>query len=182
MKKIENEPVSLINAAQEFLIHDQQNNSNAIPNANPWFLDLNRTCDVDHDDQTTDQNSPIHTDDNTGLAMETDTDIVTVLGNDDLNDSTCETMNIEQTSDVTLFLKRAIGAERRQKVSSEHYQSNETYHSNLHIVSGDSTYEDTEQFFHDLCTELTSTTAALVSSTSSNVLNFSTTPEQTLIH
>lgn len=186
LKKIENEPISLINSAQEFLVHEQQKNSSGISNANPWFLDFNQTYDIDQDDQTSDQNNSIDTDiDNTnGLAMDIDTDIVAVFGNDDLNDSTCETMNIEQTSDVSLFLKRAIGAERRQKVVSEHFHPNHdtTYQSDLHLVSTDSTYEDTEQFFHDLCAELTNTTAALVSSTTSNVLNFSSSPEQTLIH
>ena len=185
LKKIENEPISLINSAQEFLLHEQQKNSAGISNANPWFLDFNQTCDAEQDDHSTAPTSSIDADnENTnGLAMEIDADIVAVFGNDDLNDSTCETMNIEQSSEVSLFLKRAIGAERRQKVSSEHYHpNNDTYQSNLHLVSTDSTYEDTEQLFHDLCAELTNTTAALVSSTTGNVLNFSSSPEQTLIH
>jgi hypothetical protein len=51
-------------------------------------------------------------------------------------------------------------------------------------MSETNTFEETEQFFHDLCAELTNTTAALVSSstTTTNTFNFSTSPEQTLIH
>lgn len=187
LKKIENEPISLINSAQEILVDDQQKNSIGISNAHSWFVDFNSNYDIDQDDQSNAQISSIDFDKNAdhsnGLTMDIDSDMVAVFGNDDLNDSTCETMNIDQTSDVNLFIKRAIGAERREKVSSEHfYSSNDNYESNLHLVSNDSTYEDTEQFFHDLCAELTNTTAALVSSTTSNVLNFSSSPEQTLIH
>ena len=167
LKKIENEPVTLVQSEQEFLNQDDQN---TITDYTPWILDLNST----YDDNNADSDA--------GMAMDMDSDLVTVVGDDDLNDSTCETMNIEQTSDVTSFLKRAIGAERRQKVSPDHFHSNETDHSNFHHVSSGSTYEETEQFFHDLCAELTNTTAALVSSSTSNALNFTSTPEQTLIH
>ncbi|CAF5135309.1 unnamed protein product, partial [Rotaria socialis] len=60
-------------------------------------------------------------------------------------------MDIEQDTDVTLLLKRAIGAERRQKISTENLILNEnanhnnTSHSHL---SETTTLEETEQFFH----------------------------------
>ncbi|CAM4795276.1 unnamed protein product [Rotaria magnacalcarata] len=100
------------------------------------------------------------------------------------NNSTCETMTIDQTSDVTVLLKRAIGAERRQKSSKDnfHFNENDNNNTNLHHVSETNTFEETEQFFHDLCNELTNTTASLVSTSTTNALNFSTSPEQTLIH
>jgi hypothetical protein len=109
--------------------------------------------------------------------MDIESDLLTIVGNNDLNhNSSCETMNMDQTSDVTLLLKRAIGAERRQKSSSDNYHLNETNNPETN------TYEETEQFFHDLCNELTSTTATLVSSSTTNALNFTPSPEQTLIH
>jgi hypothetical protein len=185
LKKIENEPILTINDDQEFLDQDYQNNQNTITHHNSWMFDLDRVCDTT-DDNNNDNNN-IHTNgnddnDDSSIGMDIESDILTIVGSNDLNDSACETMNIEQNPDVTLLLKRAIGAERRQKRSPDHFQMNEAYHSNLHLVTNDSTFEDTEQFFHDLCTELTSTTATLVSSSTSNVLNFSSSPEQTLIH
>jgi len=117
--------------------------------------------------------------------MDIESDLVNVVdNNNDLNnDSTCETMNIDQTSDVTLLLKRAIGAERRQKSSTDNFHFNDSNNTNSNHMSETNTFEETEQFFHDLCAELTSTTAAaLVSSSTANALNFSTSPEQTLIH
>jgi hypothetical protein len=113
--------------------------------------------------------------------MDIESDIVTNELNNN-NNSTCETMNIDQTSDVTLLLKRAIGAERRQKTCTDNFHFNENNNTNLHHMSETNTLEETEQFFHDLCAELTNTTATLVSSSTTNVLNFSTSPEQTLIH
>jgi hypothetical protein len=116
--------------------------------------------------------------------MDIESDLVTVIGNNNEinNNSTCETMNIEQTSDVTLLLKRAIGAERRQKSSIDNFHFIDSNNTNPHQISETNTYEETEQFFHDLCAELTNTTATLVSSSTTNPLNFSTSPEQTLIH
>jgi hypothetical protein len=116
--------------------------------------------------------------------MDIESDLVTVVGNNNEinNNSTYETMNIEQTSDVTLLLKRAIGAERRQKSSTDNFHFNDSNITNSHQISETNTFEETEQFFHDLCAELTNTTATLVSSTTTNALNFSTSPEQTLIH
>ncbi|CAF1031224.1 unnamed protein product [Rotaria magnacalcarata] len=161
LKKIENEPVStVINSEQQLLPNDDSNNSS-------WLLDLNENCDANEID------------------MDIDSDIVTVVSNNEGNDATCDTMDIEQDTDVTLLLKRAIGAERRQKISTENLILNEnanhnnTSHSHL---SETTTLEETEQFFHDLCAELTNTTAALVSSSSSNSLRCPTPPEQALIH
>jgi hypothetical protein len=131
------------------------------------MIDLNSTCDDDGSDE---------------IDMDIESDLVTVVGNNDINNSTYETMNIEQTSDVSLLLKRAIGAERRQKSSTDNYHVNESNNSTLHQISQTNTFEETEQFFHDLCAELTNTTAAIVSSSTTNSLNFSTSPEQTLIH
>ena len=110
--------------------------------------------------------------------MDIDSDIVTVVSTNETNNSPCDTMDIEQDTDVTLLLKRAIGAERRQKPSTENLILNE----NTNHLSETTTLEETEQFFHDLCAELTNTTAALVSSSSTNSLRCSTPPEPTLIH
>ncbi len=110
--------------------------------------------------------------------MDIDSDIVTVVSTNEPNNSPCDTMDIEQETDVTLILKRAIGAERRQKNSTENLILNE----NNNNISETTTLEETEQFFHDLCAELTNTTATLVSSPSANSLRCSTSPEQTLIH
>jgi hypothetical protein len=90
-------------------------------------------------------------------------------------------MDVEQDTDVTLLLKRAIGAERRQKPSTDNLIVNENNNNNSNI-SESQTLEETEQFFHDLCAELTSTTATLVSSSPTNTLRCSTPPEPTLIH
>jgi len=160
LKKIENEPVSpIINSEQQLLTNNDPNNSS-------WILDLNENCDDDEID------------------MDIDTDIVTVVSNNEANNSTCDTMDIEQETDVTLLLKRAIGAERRQKSSTENLILKETNinNNNNNNLSEETTLEETEQFFHDLCAELTSTTAALVSSPSTNTLRCPTPPEQTLIH
>jgi hypothetical protein len=96
------------------------------------------------------------------------------IESDLVNNSTCETINMDQTTDVTFFLKRAIGAERRQKSSTDNFHFNDSNNIHPHQISETNTFEETEQLFHDLCAELTNTTA--------NTLNFSTTPEQTLIH
>jgi hypothetical protein len=128
------------------------------------MLDLNPNCD---DDQ--------------GFDMDVESDLLTVVSNNELNtNSTCETMNIEQISDVTLLLKRAIGAERRQKSSTDNYHFNENNNSNISQISETNTFEESEQFYHDLCAELTNTTAALVSSSTTNILNFPTSHEQTV--
>ncbi len=159
LKKIENEPVSTPNnSEQQLLINNDPNNSS-------WILDLNENCDDDDID------------------MDIDSDIVTVVSNNETNNSTCDTMDIEQETDVTLLLKRAIGAERRQKPLTENLNLNENNNNNNnHNLSETTTLEETEQFFHDLCAELTNTTAALVSSSSTNPLRCTTPPEQTLIH
>jgi hypothetical protein len=96
------------------------------------------------------------------------------------NNATCDTMNTDQSSDVNFFLKRAIGAERRQKSTADNFHLNDSNNTSSQHMSETNTFEESEQFFHDLCAELTNTTAALVSST--NTINFSSTPEQTLIH
>ncbi|CAF4716891.1 unnamed protein product, partial [Rotaria magnacalcarata] len=62
--------------------------------------------------------------------MDIDSDIVTVVSNNEGNDATCDTMDIEQDTDVTLLLKRAIGAERRQKISTENLILNENANHN----------------------------------------------------
>ncbi|CAF1391027.1 unnamed protein product [Rotaria magnacalcarata] len=167
LKKIENEPVT---CDQELFTNNQTNNINDdLDNNNPWIIDFNTNCDDDN-----------------SIDMDIESDIVTVLGsnNEINNNSTCETMTIDQTSDVTVLLKRAIGAERRQKSSKDnfHFNENDNNNTNLHHVSETNTFEETEQFFHDLCNELTNTTASLVSTSTTNALNFSTSPEQTLIH
>ncbi|CAF2583172.1 unnamed protein product [Rotaria sp. Silwood2] len=162
LKKIENEPIT---CEHELFINSHNNNS--FDNNNRWIIDFNTNCDNDN-----------------GIGMDIDSDIVNVLGNDEINNnSTCETMNIDQASDVTVLVKRAIGAERRQKSSADNFYFNDSNNNNtnFHHMSETNTFEETEQFFHDLCTELTNTTASIVSS-STNVLNFSTSQEQTLIH
>jgi hypothetical protein len=113
--------------------------------------------------------------------MDIDSDIVTVVSTNETTNSACDTMDMEQETDVTLLLKRAIGAERRQKCSTDNLILNENNNNNNHL-SETTTLEETEQFFHDLCAELTNTTAALVSSSSTNSLRCPTPPEQTLIH
>jgi len=159
LKKIENEPVSTPSNSEQQLL------TNNVPNNSSWILNLNENCD---DDQEID--------------MDIDSDIVTVVSNNETNNnSTCDTMDIEQETDVTLLLKRAIGAERRQKPSTENMIVNENNNNNNNL-SENTTLEETEQFFHDLCAELTTTTAALVSSSSTNSLRCPTPPEQTLIH
>ena len=140
---------------------------------NSWIIDLNSHCNHQED-----------------IDMEIDSDIVTVVTNHDLDSNNYDTMDIEQDTDVNLLLKRAIGAERRQKsatetllpIDSQEYSESTT--NNHSLPPGSSSFEETEQFFHDLCAELTSTTAALVSSSSSsaNVLRCSTQAEQTVIH
>ncbi|CAF2985916.1 unnamed protein product [Rotaria sp. Silwood2] len=162
LKKIENEPIT---CEHELFINSHNNNS--FDNNNRWIIDFNTNCDNDN-----------------GIGMDIDSDIVNVLGNDEINNnSTCETMNIDQASDVTVLVKRAIGTERRQKSSADNFYFNDSNNNNtnFHHMSETNTFEETEQFFHDLCTELTNTTASIVSS-STNVLNFSTSQEQTLIH
>jgi hypothetical protein len=180
LKKIENEPVPTIIPEQDFLITNNHNNNNLDNdnnnNNNPWMLDLHANYD-----------------DENGIDMDIESDLVNIVGNNTSNDinnnnnnlTTYETMNIDQTSDVNLLLKRAIGAERRQKTSTDNFyfnDSNYTNNTNCHQISETNTYDETEQFFHDLCAELTNTTATLVSSSTSNIFNFSSTPEQTLIH
>ncbi len=158
LKKIENEPVSTTENSE------QQNLTNTDPNNSSWILDINENCDdVDDVDE---------------IDMDIDSDIVTVVSNTDTTNSTCDTMDVEQETDVTLLLKCAIGAERRQKSSTENLILNE----NNNNLSETQTLEETEQFFHDLCAELTSTTATLVSSSPTNTLRCSTPPEPTLIH
>jgi hypothetical protein len=114
--------------------------------------------------------------------MDIDSDIVTVVSTNETTNSACDTMDMEQETDVTLLLKRAIGAERRQKCSTDNLILNENNNNNNNHLSETTTLEETEQFFHDLCAELTNTTAALVSSSSTNSLRCPTPPEQTLIH
>jgi hypothetical protein len=172
LKQIENEPVTTIDSQPEFVLPTNDHYNNFDDNNNdPWILDLNPNCDEDN-----------------GLDMDIESDLVNIVENNNSNDinnnSTCEIMNIDQTSDVTLLLKRAIGAERRQKSSTDNFHFNDSNNSNSQQMSETNTFEETEQFFHDLCAELTNTTAALVSSstTTTNTFNFSTSPEQTLIH
>ncbi|CAF1685412.1 unnamed protein product [Adineta ricciae] len=162
LKKIENEPVSASTNSEQQAINQTD------PSNSPWILDLNENC-VNNDDDEID--------------MDIDSDIVTVVSTNETNNSPCDTMDIEQETDVTLLLKRAIGAERRQKNSSstENLVGNETIDSNLEETAT-AAFEETEQFFHDLCAELTNTTAALVSSTTTNSLRCSTSPEPALIH
>ncbi|CAF1265356.1 unnamed protein product [Rotaria sp. Silwood1] len=168
LKKIENEPIT---CEHELFINSHNNNNNSFDNNNPWIINFNTNCDNDN-----------------GIDMDIDSNIVNVLGNDEINNnSTCETMNIDETSDVTVLLKRAIGAERRQKSSTDNFHFNDSNnntnnYTNLHHMSETNTFEETEQFFHDLCTELTNTTASIVSSSTTSALNFSTSQEQTLIH
>ncbi|CAF0968727.1 unnamed protein product [Adineta steineri] len=160
LKKIENEPVSPINNSEQHLL------TNTDPNNSSWILDLEENC-VDNEDQ---------------IDMDIDSDIVTVVSTNETNNSTCDTMDIEQETDVTLLLKRAIGAERRQKSPSTENPILNENNKNLSETTA-TTLEETEQFFHDLCAELTNTTAAIVSSTSStNSLRCSSPPEQALIH
>ena len=174
LKKIENEPVPSIDSQPELFISNVDNyHSNLDDNNNdPWMLDLN----------------PNYAEDN-GIDMDIESNLVTMVeentnSNDDNPHSICDSMNIDQGSDVTLLLKRAIGAERRQKSSSsDSFHFHDSNPSNSQPMSDSNTFEETEQFFHDLCAELTNTTATLVSSSAtSNALNFSATPEQTLIH
>ncbi len=168
LKQIENEPVTTIDSQPEFFLPTSDHYNNLDDNNNdPWILDLNPNCDEDN-----------------VLDMDIESDLVNIVDNNNNNNSTCEIMNIEQTSDVTLLLKRAIGAERRQKSSTDNFHFNDSNNSNSQQMSEINTFEETEQFFHDLCAELTNTTAALVSSSSSTTttFNLSTSPEQTLIH
>lgn len=172
LKKIENEPVPTVDSQPELFISNVNDyHSNLDDNNNdPWILDLNPNYNEDNE-----------------IDMDIESNLVTMVEentntNDDKN-SICDSMNIDQESDVTLLLKRAIGAERRQKSSSDSFHFHDSNPSNSQTMSDSNTFEETEQFFHDLCAELTNTTATLVSSSAtSNALNFSTTPEQTLIH
>ena len=153
--------MSTINSEQPLSMHPD-------PNHTSWILDLNSNCDGDD------------------INMDIDSDIVTVVSSTETNHTTYDTMDMEQETDVALLLKRAIGAERRQKSSTENFISNDhhTTMTNDHL-SETATFEETEQFFHDLCAELTSTTASLVSSSSSSTNALRCTaasPEQTLIH
>jgi len=149
LKKIENEPVSLTHYSDS----NVETNSNENEN-NSWILDLNGHCPTDEE-----------------IQMDIDSsDLVTVVTNHEMNGNSYDTMDIEEENDVTLILKRAIGAERRQKSpSTENFLTlnndddvdQQTNHQDLPT---NNSYEETEQFFHDLCAELTSTTATLVSS------------------
>lgn len=165
LKKIENEPVSTTDPSEQDILLNQPENSN---NSSSWILDLDENCSTPHDDDEQ-------------IAMDIDsTDIVTVVSNDPMNNSTCDVMDMEEDNQMTLLLKRAIGAERRTKSSTENLIVNEN--NNNHPLPPSTVLEETEQFFHDLCAELTSTTAALVSSSSTNTLRCSTPPEPALIH
>lgn len=162
----------IINSESEYFPSDDDDDQE-VTNNNPWILDLHANCDDDG-----------CIDDNMSMDIEPDDDAVTSLGHDDLSQSTCETMNSEQTSDVALFLNRAIGAERRQRLIADSFHFAENNHTSVthnHLAEG-STQEETEQFFHDLCAELTNTTATLVSSSTASAFNLSPLPEQTLIH
>lgn len=179
LKKIENEPVMIINSESEYFPSgggDEDDSDHEVTNNSPWILDLHANCDDDGDiDDSMNMNMDIESD-----------DLATGFGHDDLSQSTYETMNSEQTSDVALFLNRAIGAERRQRLIADSFHFAENNYTSIthdHLSQG-STQEETEQFFHDLCAELTNTTAALVSSSSStaSAFNLSPLPEQTLIH
>jgi hypothetical protein len=122
LKKIENEPVSSpINSEQQLLATNDPNNSS-------WILDLNENCDEEEID------------------MDIDSDLVTVVSNTETNNSTCDTMDIEEETDVALLLKRAIGAERRQKPLTENLILNENNNNNNNL-SESTTLEETEQFF-----------------------------------
>lgn len=172
MKKIESEPIPPVNYAEEL---SQNQNDYAYcdasledENNNSWFLDLNANCDDDF-----------------GLDMDIESDLENLVENsNDLNNNyTCDTVNIDQSSDVNLFLKRAIGAERKQKSSSDNFSFNDSNSFDSSHISEANLFEESDQFFLDLCSELTNTTAALVSSTSpSNTFHFSSSPEQALIH
>ncbi|CAF0925923.1 unnamed protein product [Adineta ricciae] len=147
LKQIENESITRQPSEQESFSNDStDNNTDDLTNSNSWILDLDANCADD---------------------MDIESDLLNIVDNNQLdsNVSPCETMNIDQTSDVNILLKRTIGAERRQKSMSE---------GNI--------FEETEQFFQELCAELTNTTATLVSTSAPNALNFPPTPEQALIH
>jgi hypothetical protein len=168
LKKIENEPVSIIHSEQPLSTNNETDNSS-------WILDLNSHCNHEND-----------------IDMDIDSEIVTVVSNHEITTGNYDTMDMEEETDVSLLLKRAIGAERRQKSSSDTFISMD-HHDNVnnanlnininhHQMSDETALQETEQFFHDLCAELTSTTAALVSSSSSNVLACSIPSEPALIH
>ena len=166
MKQIENESITLQPSVQDSFPNDStDNNTDDLNNSNSWILDLDANCADD---------------------MDIESDLLNIVDDNQLdsNVSPCETMNIDQTSDVNILLKRAIGAERRQKVSSDNFHFNQTtaINENLQCMSEGNTFEETEQFFQELCAELTNTTATLVSTSTPNALNFSPTPEQALIH
>ena len=157
LKKIENEIVSTtINSEQQLLTNNNSNNNNS------WIFE---NCD-DND-----------------IDMDIDSNLVDVVNNNNngINDSTCDKMDIQQEGDVTLVLKCAIGTERRQNMSTDNLILNENTTTNNHLSEA-TTIGETEQFFHDLCTELTNTTATLVSSSSTNSLRCSNSSEQTVIH
>ncbi|CAF1002232.1 unnamed protein product [Adineta ricciae] len=166
LKQIENESITRQPSEQESFSNDStDNNTDDLTNSNSWILDLDANCADD---------------------MDIESDLLNIVDNNQLdsNVSPCETMNIDQTSDVNILLKRTIGAERRQKVSSDNFHFNETtaINENLQSMSEGNIFEETEQFFQELCAELTNTTATLVSTSAPNALNFPPTPEQALIH
>lgn len=150
LKKIENEPICLTHYSDSTV----SNTSNET-NGNSWILDINSHCPTSED---------IH--------MEIDsTDLVT-----EINSSSYDTMDLEEEHDMTLLLKCAIGAERRTINSNSNENDVHADQTATHQdLSTNNSFEETEQFFHDLCAELTSTTAALVSSCSMPA-------EQALIH
>ena len=146
---------------------DENNHNNS-----SWFLDINANCDVDDD-------------------FVLDMDIESDLGNlvetsNDLNTNVlCDTINIDQTSDVNLLLKRAIGAERKRKISSDNYSFQDSKHFDASHVSETNLFTESDQLFHDLCAELTNTTGTFTSpsaTSTSNPFYFSSTPEQTVMH
>lgn len=149
LKKIENEPASSTPYAESNVASESNETEN-----NAWILDLNGHCPTDEE-----------------IQMDIDaSELVTVVTNHDLNGNPYDTMDIEDENDMTLILKRAIGAERRQKSpSTENFLSlNSDDHLDPTVSHPDvplnNSYEETEEFFHELCAELTSTTATLVAS------------------
>ncbi|UJR28393.1 hypothetical protein I4U23_009634 [Adineta vaga] len=169
LKTIENHQLPTNHYEQDFVptYSHESNNNDLTTNSNSWILDIDTNCADD---------------------MDIESDLFNSVENSQLDSqiSTYDTMNLDETSDVNVLLKRAIGAERRQNVPTDNFHFNETNqhdsNQNLHSMSEINSYDETDQFFQDLCAELTNTTATFVSSSTKNALNFSSTPEQTLIH
>lgn len=169
LKKIENEPSPTVNILDELnsKSNDQFNSDISLDentNDNSWFLDINTNFD----------------DDDFELDMDIESDLGNLVenSNDLSNNFLCDTTNIDQTSDVNYFLKRAIGAERKRKTSSDNHYFNGSKHFDCSHISETNLFDESEQNFHDLCAELFSPP----STSTSNSFHFSSTPEQTVMH